>query len=1038
MDPIRWKTVNKIFNAALELSPSDRAGFVAIAVEGDRDLQVEVEQLLRADADAGSYIESPIFPDISLRGSVPPVNTGDVLCGRFRIVRAVAEGGMGHVFEAFDIELAVRVALKVIRPEISSDPHALVRFRQEVRLARRITHPNVCRTFDFERAATPDGRVSASREVVFLTMEFLEGETLASCIERDGALPLDKALKIARQIANALQAAHTLGIVHRDMKPANVMLAPEVGGEPNGDRAVITDFGLARPDPLIAAGNGSVLSNTARPIGTLAYMAPEQLRGAQVCAATDVYAFGLILFEMATGKRAFPSDRFLSGIAQRLTGPAPDPKIFLPSLPEPWCRAIEGCLQTDPAERFPYASDAIAVLDGGRHSLPRQTLRALIAVWLGPRKLLWLSTILLAVLALLGGAFRLHQSRADSKVAPGALIYLTQVKNMTGEKALDNLTELIRGGLSQSAQVNLLDQGRVGDILQQMTKPPETAIDPSVAREIAMRAAAVRVVFATISGRDGNYKLDVDIQQPDNTPMRYRNHWTRSFAWHGASAEPNGSLAPELLAVIRAASAWIRDDIGESANDIARLDVPPEEVTTGNWQSLADYTQAESFARGQRYEDAVVILKDAVRLDPQFALAYARMGDLLLSLHRNVEGYRTYDKALDLGLRSRLSRREEDRIRGMRAADTWDYQLAVDAFRDYEIFYKNDYLGWIYPTYPLHMLGRDGEAVADLRQAVELAPTQSFAPEYLALEFLMEGRPDEAERWVSYLKQNNYSDYADEAEVSLAFLSHQYDRVARILSSMQSSSDSEWRTNGFRLGASVAAERSNYQEAIALLNNAIHEDAEQHGPTSQSGMLVGRAYLEMRIHDFARSVSDVRNALSQNPSPQTVLDADTVLGEGWTDAPSAFRAPIRDALATAERALPVENYGTVSTLAKLRTDGEILLTEGKPEEAVEVFKQAAVHDAPAGNREYLGRAYAAFAAKENEPKRARLALNNAMTAYAAIALHPAFVWWGPTDFPPGFYSIQLQRWLQIAGQLDQAGTNVQQAAQEASVLRGAP
>lgn len=1033
MDSNRWKAVNEIFHAALELPPSERARFVAIASGDDPDLKVEVELLLEADTNAGSYIESPLIDPGLLGSLVSPVSPGDILCGRFRIVRRVAEGGMGHVFEAFDTELAVRVALKVIRPEIGSDPEALARFRQEVRLARSITHPNVCRTFDLERD-TVDSKGGVSRSLVFLTMEFLEGETLAARIERIGALPLDETLEIARQIGDALHSAHSRGIVHRDMKPANVMLVPEATGEGAGHRVVITDFGLARLDPLIATGDVSALSHTARPIGTLAYMAPEQLQGAKISGATDIYAFGLILFEMATGRRAFPTESFLSGIAQRLTGSAPDPKEFVRSLPDSWCCAIAGCLRTEPGERFTSAADAVAVLQGAHRQLPRPVRRKVSNVDLGSRKLIWLATCLL-VMALLAGAFRLYRSRDEPKVAPGALVYLTQVKNYTREKALDNVTELIRAGLAQSAQISLLDQGRVGDVLQQMTMPPSTTIEPPIAREIAMRTGAVRIVFATLDKSANNYSLNVEIQQPDSMPSRYRDHWTKSFPWHVSNAANSSTIPPELLSAVRHANDWIRHEVGESANDIARLDVPPEDVTTGNWEALAEYAQAEALARVQKLEDALAVLQDAVRVDPQFALAYARIGDIMLSLHRNLEGYHAYDEAMKLGLQSRLSRKEEDRIRGMRAADTWDYQLAIDAFHDYEVYYRNDYLGWVYPTQPLHMMGRDEEVIADLRQAVAIDPSRSFAPEYLALELLIEGKNEEARQWISYQREHGFSGYADESEISLAFLEHRYTDSARILNSMEASSDPSWRSDGFRIAASFAAERGEYREALVFINHAIEAAAQEHSPASRSGLLLARAYIEEESHDFAICLHDVHDALKLNPSPQSVLEADRVLGAAIAISPANFRGAIRDELTAASDKLPAKNVGAISELAKLRTRGEILLSEDNPRAAVEVLEEAALKDAPAGSREYLGQAYSALAEKETDSMKSRQLLAKAKTAYSAIAFHPAFVWWEPAEFPPGFYSSQLESWIDVSRHLGAAGQDLNHALQEANFLR---
>lgn len=208
MDQDRWKNVNRIFHASLEVSLSERHEFVLSASNGDPELQSEVEFLLKADQEAGSYLESPLLT-ASLFSNSAPLTPGDVLCARFRILRAIGEGGMGHVFEAYDSELTVHLALKTIRPEIASNPESLFRFRQEVRLARQITHPNVRRTFDIERETRVVDPVSnAKQEVVFLTMESLEGETLDSRIKRTGFLPLDKALHVARQIADALAAAH--------------------------------------------------------------------------------------------------------------------------------------------------------------------------------------------------------------------------------------------------------------------------------------------------------------------------------------------------------------------------------------------------------------------------------------------------------------------------------------------------------------------------------------------------------------------------------------------------------------------------------------------------------------------------------------------------------------------------------------------------------------------------------------------------------------------------------------------------------------
>src|SRR5262249_3420577 len=251
-------------------------------------------------------------PDVTLsvttdaRGVAPPVliegagqfHQGDTLAGRFRIVNFLGAGGMGEVYEAEDLELRDTVALKTIRPD-KLTPDTTDRFRREVQLARRITHSNVCRVFDVFRTASR----AQQADVVFVTMELLRGETLAQQLQRVGRLRYPDAYDTGKQIADGLAAAHTAGVVHRDLKTSNVMLG-ESG--PDRTRAVVTDFGLATT--VLNASGWSDLSRTGQVLGTPAYMAPEQLRGEEATFRTDVYAFGLVFYEMVCGVLPFPAD----------------------------------------------------------------------------------------------------------------------------------------------------------------------------------------------------------------------------------------------------------------------------------------------------------------------------------------------------------------------------------------------------------------------------------------------------------------------------------------------------------------------------------------------------------------------------------------------------------------------------------------------------------------------------------------------------------------------------------------------------------
>jgi serine/threonine protein kinase len=1041
MDQGRWKTVNHIFHAALEVSASERHSFVLTASEGDPDLQAEVELLLQADQDVGSYLESPLLPSELFSNSASPVKAGDVLCGRFRILRAVGEGGMGHVFEALDSELSVHVALKIIRPEIATSPEALARFRQEVRLARRITHPNVCRTFDLERETRiVDPVCGTKQEVVFLTMEFLQGETLDSRIKRMGALPFDEVLHVARQVADALQAANTLGIVHRDMKPANIMLVPSEASVPHGFRAVITDFGLARIDPVASSGNRSALSHTARPIGTLAYMAPEQLEGSVISPATDIYAFGLVLFEMVTGTRAFPSANFLSGIAQRLTGPPPTLQGLVPSLAPSLSHAIEGCLRLKPADRFQSAAEIVDVLDGRRTRLHRIRKRpfvqrkALIS-WSPPLRLLTLVGILLVAAALLGSAFRIYRTVANSKVSPGALVYMTQVRNQTGEKTFDNLTELIQAGLAQSMQINLLDQSRVGDILQQMAKAPDTVIDVSMAREIAMRSGAVRVVFATITGSAGSYSLNIDIQQPDSTPMRYREHWTRRFPWHASgSTIGSGTIQPEILTSIRSSSDWIRSIVGESADDISRMNVPPENVTTSDWQALVDYDRARGLLVSRRKDEAITLLQDAVRRDPGFARAYADLADNLVSIGKLSEGYQAYLNALNSDSGLRLSRKERDFIKGTFATDTHDYNAALEAFRDYSAFYERDFVGWFYQAYPLEKLDRPRDALQMLERADALSSTHRAVGE-MTYQYLLLGDYASARRSIERTRSTGHPDQAEFLNGVESLCEGNYAQAEKSFARLQIVNDHDFLSISYLEQTRLLAEQGRYAEALSVAERGINALSGVAGSEFKALQLLDRAYLEFQTYNSSMGLSSIDEALDQSTAPDTIINASSIIGNIMSHLSTRDRRRAYALLTRMESSLPKQDFGLIFALARARIRGEVLLANGDCKDALLAFQVADKLDAPLTPREYLARGLLATATTETDPARATKLRIAALELYAKVALRPSSVWIDGWTLPSGFAADQMADYLFLAHVLHRSDEDTINVTKTLALLR---
>jgi tetratricopeptide (TPR) repeat protein len=351
MTAARWSRIQDIFGDALELEGVERGRYVDDACAGDTALRDEIVVLLATHEKPRVFLDTPLpavqFLQLSAEQRI--FRTGDLVSGRFRIERFLGEGGMGEVYAAFDLELSAMVALKTLRPELAAARGFAERLRREVHLARQVTHPNVCRVFDVGR----DG------ETLYFTMELLEGETLEQRLAAGAKFTPLNALPIIQQLCDGLTAAHGPGIVHRDFKSANVMLA--------GDRAVITDFGLAR---LLETG-GEQSAGLA--IGTPAYMAPEQMEGAAVTPAADIYALGVVIFEMLTGEKPYQASSPLALAAKKVKHP-PRSLRELADVPVHWEAAVRRCLAAKPEDRFAHAREVAAALEG-QASVPEPARR---------------------------------------------------------------------------------------------------------------------------------------------------------------------------------------------------------------------------------------------------------------------------------------------------------------------------------------------------------------------------------------------------------------------------------------------------------------------------------------------------------------------------------------------------------------------------------------------------------------------------------------------------------------------------------------
>jgi predicted ATPase/Tfp pilus assembly protein PilF len=357
MNSERWERIQLLFEEALVQPEGVRSAFIESNCGNDRELRDKVILLLAAHERSGGIESLPAVWLGALAGPEPPESagfaTGEQVAGRYLIRRLLGRGGMGEVYEAWDEELLIPVALKTLHLAVNSE-EAHKRLKLEGFLARSVWHPNVCRLYDLGMHGEAKGAMW------FLTMELLRGETLSKRLQDMGKLPLDSAMRFAEQMATGLGAAHKAGVVHRDFKPSNVMLVSEDGDE----QAVVTDFGIARAASQSSAAERDLERQSGPIFGTPAYMAPEQVRGDEVGPAADIYALGIVLYEMVTGTLPFTGGSAMEVAKRRLMEEPPSPRSVVPELDERWEAVILRCLAREPRRRFGQAEEVTEALAG--------------------------------------------------------------------------------------------------------------------------------------------------------------------------------------------------------------------------------------------------------------------------------------------------------------------------------------------------------------------------------------------------------------------------------------------------------------------------------------------------------------------------------------------------------------------------------------------------------------------------------------------------------------------------------------------------
>jgi tetratricopeptide (TPR) repeat protein len=836
----------------------------------------------------------------------------------YKILSRLGAGGMGVVYEAEDTRLGRKVAIKFLPDEANTDAEATQRFQREARVISNLNHPYICTLYD----------IGSHRGKQFMVMELLDGQPLKDRLAR-GAMAPDEVIELGAQLADALDAAHAQGVVHRDIKAANLFVIKR------GSLKVL-DFGVAklgeavRSDAGATVGGSDQLTTLGTTIGTVSYMSPEQARGQEIDARSDVFSAGVVVYEMVTGQLPFQGATVATIFEGLLTkAPAP-PSQIKPGVPPELDRIILKALEKDRETRYQGAAELRADLkrlkrsaESGAVSANLTAARPAQVVPPLPRPTSpWRTPMFIGVpllTAAIVGAIFFYRSVATPALTQKDTIVLSSVVNRTGDTMFDDtLGEALALQLRQSPFLNVVPEQQVQATLRLMGREPIAPITADVGREVCQRAGAKALLGGTIAMLGSSYVLTLNAQDCVEGKIL-------------AEEQAQAPSKESVLAAMGTAVSALREKLGESLASIQRYDAKIEQATTPSLEALKAYSQGLRTRRTTGDFDSVPFFRRAIDLDPEFALAYARLGTVYSNLGQLEEAKKMSTRAYEL--RDKVSEVERFYIEARYFTTAQpDVQKALDNYKVWLATYPNDYSALTNSALLHKQQGDLNEAIRKLELATQVAPDQPLGWTNLGQSYFDAGRYVDARRVIETAIRLQDSTSARVGLYQVAVLMGDTALADQQIAAVRGRRD-EVEMFGIRMFA--ATFRGRLKEAAELA-----ADYQARAVALSRGPQAGNAMMQIAISEALyglgdRAVARVAKAEDDGILGDSTLDDRMVVAAILKDGPAA-RALLPKALAEQRKSAGSAPEGTSDRERAVKALAA--LAENKPADAVALLE----------------------------------------------------------------------------------------------------